>query len=678
METGESNGLGGIAIGGEALGAGVAAPRQALSHPLRTVMGMESLLLSQPGGDAAVGWPVAVVSGGVGGPAAAGSGELVPGVVFVGASDALGRVTALVDTLVAELAGLSLAGAGRDVLQSLVAALGRVRAGADAAEARAVTALERLRDGGVDAVEVLRRNAGSSQREAQRRKRRAEALAKMPTVARALAAGDISAEHAEALARAAAATSHEAVDGDADLLAQVAGVPADRAGRQIQAWTQRNQDPADLHDQHLRQRRRRRLNFGDGDDGMLIAHAAFDRVLGAQFRSLINGIADRIWRAEGGRDNPDSRSAEQRRLDALAIAVGLDPEPTAAARGSAAGGTGAAPAGDEYPPSIATTPVGRNDAGEPAVPPRHQPVPPRHQPVPPRHQIVIVASADVVTGKNPQGRCEIPGVGPIPQSELERLACDAELFGVLFSGDGDPLWHGRGERTATDAQRRALLVRDGVCVLCADEPARCESHHIVPWAKPGEGPTDIDNLAFLCGTCHRRLHNHKRALTRSPDGAWGTAPDTRHARERHSAQAPDTQPRNPEARSTASRSTPPPHGKRRTPPRNTSACRAGLLEMSINLSARLLRLRPVTMAPPEPVGQISVAGSGRGTSRLDRIARPAAMSKQSAEPLLETSGPEPLRYPRRARRAQNTAGDRFDAAERDRRDRRVAMPLPND
>ena len=167
-------------------------------------------------------------------------------------------------------------------------------------------------------------------------------------------------------------------------------------------------------------------------------------------------------------------------------------------------------------------------------------VPPRQQPgaatpaagAAASHQIVIVASADVVSGKNPQGRCEIPGVGPIPQSELERLACDAELFGVLFSGDGDPLWHGRGERTVTDAQRRALLARDGVCVLCADEPARCESHHIVPWAKPGEGPTDIDNLAFLCGTCHRRLHDHKRVLTRSPDGAWGTAPDPRHTRRR--------------------------------------------------------------------------------------------------------------------------------------------------
>ncbi|MDE0669822.1 MAG: HNH endonuclease signature motif containing protein [bacterium] len=597
-------------------------------------------------------------------------------------------MTALVDALLAELRTLSLAGAGRGVLRGLVAALGRVRAGADAAEARVVAAVEGLDDGGVDSVEVLRRNAGSSQREARRRKRRAEALAEMPNVADALAAGAISVEHAEALARAAGVTSAEAVDRDAELLAQVAGVPADRAGRHIEVWTQRNQDPTDLHEQHLRQRRRRRLNFGDGDDGILMAHAAFDRVLGAQFRSLINGISDRIWRAEGGRDNPDSRSAEQRRLDALAIAVGLEPEPAAAAReagstghptaGEAASGaadteavgaghpaagagttgrpageaattgrpaagtgardgddpaagggraagaptdtgseragrargakrtTGAARAvlsgaatngsargeasGDSCGPATGETsskdcgpaavggsaasgrngrrggfpvpngrrggmpvpngrrggmpvpngrrggmPVPNGRRGGMPVPNGRRggmPVPNGRRgglPVPPRHRVVIVASADVVSGTDPQGRCEIPGVGPIPQSELERLACNAELFGLLFSGDGEPLWHGRGVRTATDAQWQALLARDGVCVLCAEEPSRCEAHHVVPWAKPAQGLTDIDNLALLCGTCHRRLHNNRRILTRSLDGTWGTAPDPRYS-----------------------------------------------------------------------------------------------------------------------------------------------------
>ena len=581
---------------------------------------MEALPLGAAGGNAAAGSPVAVVRGGVGGPAVAGPGELAPGIVFVGASDALGRVTALVDTLVAELAGLSLAGAGREVLRSLVAALGRVRAGADAAEARAVTALERLGDGGVDAVEVLRRNAGSSQREAQRRKRRAEALAGMPNVAGALAAGDISAEHAEALARAAAATSHEAVDGDVDLLAQVAGVPADRAGRQIQAWTQRNQDPDDLHEQHLRQRRRRRLNFGDGDDGMLMAHAAFDRVLGAQFRSLINGIADRIWRAEGGRDNPDSRSAEQRRIDALAIAVGLEPEPATGARGSAAGGGSSANGRDESPPS----------AQEPSRPGRAPS--PRPQPVPPRHQIVIVASADVVTGKDPQGRCEIPGVGPIPQSELERLACDAELFGVLFSGDGDPLWHGRGERTVTDAQRRALLVRDGVCVLCADEPARCESHHIVPWAKPGEGPTDIDNLAFLCGTCHRRLHDHKRALTRSQDGAWGTAPDPRHtARQKHPAphEAGEPQDGTTGGALPASGHRRADNGNGRASRRHRSAFRMRPLETSMSVNTWRSPPRPVS-ADSDVLKRHATRGAAQEAQQIVQIVRPPQQADTAA------------------------------------------------
>ena len=509
------------------------------------------------GGDVAP----AATEGARGGGGVSGGGDVAPEVIVVGACDGFGRVAALVGALLGELAGLSLEGAGRGVLRGVVATLARVRAGADAAEARVVGALERLDDGGLDAVEVLRRNTGSSQREARRRWRRARALTQLPNVARALASGDISTEHAEALARAAAATSPEVVDDDAELLAQVAGVPADRAGRYIEAWTQRRQDPFDLQAQHLRQRRRRRLNFGDGEDGMLMAHAAFDRVLGAQFRSLINGIADRIWRAEGGRDNPNSRSAEQRRLDALAIAVGLEPAPSAAPPREPAGRepagqepvglepVGREPAGQEPAglEPVGLEPVGREPAGraEPAAQSRPQPgdepePPPGAGPlvVTPRHQIVIVASADVISGRDPQGRCEIPGIGPIPLSELERLACDAELFGVLFSGEGEPLWHGRGERTATDAQRRALVARDGGCVLCADEPARCEAHHVKPWAKPSEGPTDIDNLALLCGTCHRRLHNHRRVLCRGPDGAWGTALDPRFTGRRRPARPP--------------------------------------------------------------------------------------------------------------------------------------------
>ncbi len=527
---GEARPLRAAGVVGEARPPGAA--EGVVSHPLRTVAGMESLFGAVRGGEPEV--ASAAGRGDGSGPDALGG--TLPEVVFVGAADTIGRVLSLVNALVVELGGLSLEGAGRGVLRTLVAALGRVRASADAAEARTVTALDDLADGGVDAVEVLRRNAGSSHREARRRRQRAGTLAKMPKVTEALAKGDISPEHADALARAASATSAEAVDDDAALLAQVAAVPADRAGRHIQDWTQRHQDPADLHEQHLRQRRRRLLHFGDGDDGMFMAHAAFDRVLGAQFRSLINGIADRIWRAEGGRENPDARSVEQRRFDALAIAVGLHPGPPTVAAGGGARGRGDRPAdasrtkqastsGDDGAVAADESSLGCGDNGVPVVGRGDGAA----RPLSPRHQVVVVASAGVVSGTDPQGRCEIPGVGPIPQTELERLACGAELFGLLFSGEGEPLWHGRGERAATDVQRRALVVRDGGCVLCAAEPAWCEAHHIVPWAKPTEGPTDIDNLALLCTACHHRLHDHKRVLVRGSDGTWGEEPDPRYA-----------------------------------------------------------------------------------------------------------------------------------------------------
>ena len=569
--------------------------------------------------------PVAVVSGGVGGPAVAGTGELVPGVVFVGASDALGRVTGLVDALVAELAGLSLADAGRDVLRSLVAVLGRVRAGADAAEARAVTALGSSATaawtlwrccGAMRVPRSGRRSGGSA---GPRRWRRC------PT----------------SQVRSLRVTSPPSTP--RRWLGPLRP-PATRpwTGMPI-CWLRWPGcppiAPGARSEQHLRQRRRRRLHFGDGDDGMLMAHAAFDRVLGAQFRSLINGIADRIWRAEGGRENPDARTVEQRRLDALAIAVGLHPgpctgppvggaaasgvQPVAGARrarenrgdgvrpagagrsrqtsidgdGQATGGDGSgrtssvgnAVAGDESRPDC-------GDDGVPVAGWRNGAA----RPLPPRHQVVVVASTDVVSGTDPQGRCEIPGVGPIPQTELERLTCGAELFGLLFSGEGEPLWHGRGERAATDAQRRALVARDGGCVLCAAEPAWCEAHHIVPWAKPTEGPTDIDNLALLCTACHHRLHDHKRVLVRGSGGTWSEEPDPRYA---NGAGPGRRQPNSDLRRANDTVESP---GK-------LLACRAGPRSMTIDICGWDRPAQPICERPDRPIRlQLDVLGRALG------------------------------------------------------------------
>ena len=122
----------------------------------------------------------------------------------------------------------------------------------------------------------------------------------------------------------------------------------------------------------------------------------------------------------------------------------------------------------------------------------------------------------------PDGAAEIPGVGPLRHSEVERLACCSDLYGAVFSRDGQPLWLGDRYRLASDAQWRALIVRDGGCVGCGADPARCEAHHVV-WRRNG-GPTDIDNLVLLCRHHHHLVHDAGWRVERGSGGGWALAP----------------------------------------------------------------------------------------------------------------------------------------------------------
>ena len=159
-----------------------------------------------------------------------------------------------------------------------------------------------------------------------------------------------------------------------------------------------------------------------------------------------------------------------------------------------------------------------------------------------RNQILVIAHTDAITGNNPEARCEIPGTGPIPRSELERLACEAELFGALFSRNGLPLWHGRRTRSVTPQQWRMLIARDRGCVLCAAAPSHCHAHHIVAWTSPAKGPTDIDNLVLVCNRHHHHIHQHNLTLTRDPNGQWATHTPNSRESARRNGHNPNTKP----------------------------------------------------------------------------------------------------------------------------------------
>ena len=101
---------------------------------------------------------------------------------------------------------------------------------------------------------------------------------------------------------------------------------------------------------------------------------------------------------------------------------------------------------------------------------------------------------------------------PLPPSVLDLLSCNAALTGVLYDTAGTPLWQGTTKRTATAAQLKALIARDGGCIGCGCHPALCQAHHIRPVCRGGL--TTIANMTLLCWHCHNKVHHNQWQVLR--------------------------------------------------------------------------------------------------------------------------------------------------------------------
>ncbi len=122
---------------------------------------------------------------------------------------------------------------------------------------------------------------------------------------------------------------------------------------------------------------------------------------------------------------------------------------------------------------------------------------------------------------------------PISAFAAQVLACANGFTPIVVGEHGEPLAHGLKQRYATPAQRRALSLRDGGCVLgfCTVPPSWTDAHHVIPYSC--DGPTDLDNLVLLCPGHHTEVHKGRfeirmvngRPEIRLPygDGLWKPA-----------------------------------------------------------------------------------------------------------------------------------------------------------
>jgi hypothetical protein len=136
--------------------------------------------------------------------------------------------------------------------------------------------------------------------------------------------------------------------------------------------------------------------------------------------------------------------------------------------------------------------------------------------------VELVVSHDVLAGHALTNldslRCEIEGFGPIARITSQRLVCDCALGRAVIKGKSEILDLGRRTRTIPRSLRRAIRLRDQHCQYpgCRAPAAWCDVHHLVHWLVGGE--TNLENCALLCRRHHVACHEGGWKLARGPDG----------------------------------------------------------------------------------------------------------------------------------------------------------------
>jgi hypothetical protein len=273
----------------------------------------------------------------------------------------------------------------------------------------------------------------------------------MPATASAYQDGDLAVQIVDLLALARKAHPTTFGDHEAGMVEQLRALNPRDGSRLIAYWRQAlDHCEADAAVQH----RRRRLSIASTFGGMVHGQFELDPESGEVVIAALRALSETT-------DDSDNRSPTQRRADALVELC------------------------RDY-----------LDHGDTPIRGGEKP------------HLSLLVSLEALEGRNGY-TCQLDDCGVVTPEIARRLACDAGISRIITNGASEPLDVGRRTRTIPAAIRRALVLRDGGCVIAGcDRPARwCDGHHIVHWVDGG--PTSLKNLELLCRRHHRMTHDGK-------------------------------------------------------------------------------------------------------------------------------------------------------------------------
>ncbi|HVF19905.1 MAG TPA: DUF222 domain-containing protein [Mycobacteriales bacterium] len=306
---------------------------------------------------------------------------------------------------------------------------------------------------------------------------------RLPVIAEALAAGDVSVEHVQILASATKGLDPERVAADEKMLTDLAREFDPRTFRiLVTRWV-----AVAFPDRHERDTEKqydsRWLRLAETINGMVSVHGVLDPETARPLLLAVDALAKKAGAS-------DERTQGQRNADALAdlarIAINADQLPVT---------------GGSRP---AVTVITREEH--------------------------IRGTADETTPPT-----TYDDGTPLTQAQLDRTLCDARYARLVLDSLNEMLDLGRLTRDISPALRKWLHLADGRCRAGGcDKPAHATDAHHIRWWRHG-GRTDRNNLVLLCSFHHYLVHDRgwdiemdasRNVTLTSPEGlrTWTSRP----------------------------------------------------------------------------------------------------------------------------------------------------------